>query len=123
MAASIAQQFAGAVGPAFDDNDLALILASGERLAFASASSDHGVTAAAESAISMIHCAGGPQEVIGVAALLLAPRAGLLLAVRSLTELLRQAYPSEIDLVAGGLATDEKATDSQVTVSIWVRMR
>jgi hypothetical protein len=121
--ASIAHQFTGAVGPAFDPDDLALILGSGSRLTFASTSSDCGVTAAAESTLSLIRRTDQLQEVIGVAALLQAPRAGLLGAVRALTEFLRNACPSNIDLVAGGVTTDEKPESLTVTVSIWVRMR
>ena len=123
MTASIAQQFIGAVGPALDNDDLARILGSGDRLIFASASSERGVTTAFESAFAMLHRTVHPQEVTGVAALLKAPPAGLLGAVRSLSGLLRQVYPSDIDLATGGLSTDEKTTRSTVTVSIWVRMR
>ena len=123
MAASIAQQFIGVVGPALDDDELARIISTDDRLIFASASSDRGVIKAVESAFAMLHRAVQPQEVSGVAALLQAPPASLLGAVRSLTGLLRQPYPSDIDLVAGGLATDENTIHSKVTASIWVRMR
>jgi hypothetical protein len=123
MTVSIARRFTGAVGPAFDADDLALILGSGDRRTFASASSHHGLTAAAKSVISMIRRESDPQAVIGFAALLQAPSARLLGAVRSLTGLLRSAYSCDIDLVVGGMALDEKAGDLKVTVSIWVRMR
>jgi hypothetical protein len=122
MIESIASRFIGAVGPAFDEDDLALVLGSGDGLAFASASSHHGVIAAAEGVIAMIHCTHPPQDITGIAALVQAPRNGLLGAVRTLCGLLRHAHPSDIDLVAGGKATDEKAA-SEVTMSIWVRMR
>jgi hypothetical protein len=122
MDKSVASHFIGAVGPAFDKDDLALILESSDQLIFASVSSHHGVIAAAEAVISAIHRTHPPQDITGIAALLQAPRNGLLGAVRTLTELLRHAHPSDIDLVAGGAAIDEKAA-SEVTVSVWVRMR
>jgi hypothetical protein len=122
MIKSIASRFIGAVGPAFDEDDLAFVLGLGDGLAFAWANSHHGVIAAAEDVIAMIHCTHPPQDITGIAALVQAPRNGLLGAVRTLTRLLRQAHPSNIDLVSGGMATDEKAA-SEVTVSIWVRMR
>lgn len=98
------------------------ILGSGDGLVFASASSHSGVTSAAETMRSMIHRTHPPQDVIGIAVLLQAPRNDLPGAVRTSMELLRQAYPSDIDWVAGGLVTHETAA-SEVTVSIWVRMR
>ena len=70
----------------------------------------------------MIHRTHPPQGVIGIAAFLQVPRNDLTGAVGALTKLLRRAYPSDIDWVAGDLATHETAA-SEVTVSIWVRTR
>ena len=122
MTQSIAHQFIGAIGPAFDEDDLARILGSGDDLVFASASSHSGVMSAAKTARSMIHRTHPPQGVIGIAAFLQVPRNDLTGAVGALTKLLRRAYPSDIDWVAGDLATHETAA-SEVTVSIWVRTR
>ena len=122
MIESIASRFIGAVGPAFNEGDLALVLESGDGLAFASASSHHGVAAVVEDVIAMIHCTHPPQDITDIAAFVQAPRNGLLGAVRTLTGLLCHAHPLAVDLVAGGVAIDEKAA-SEVTVSIWVRVR
>jgi hypothetical protein len=122
MTESIAHQFIDAIGPAFKEDDLARILGSGDGLVVASASSHSRVTSAAETVRSMIHRTHPPQGVIGIATLLEAPRNDLPGAVRTSMELLHQAYPSDIDWVAGGLATHETAA-SEVTVSIWVRTR
>lgn len=123
MDQSIAQQFVGAVGPAFDHEDLALALGLGNRVVFASASSSDWLTVAAESAISMINRARNQDEVVGVAALLRTPETRLLGGVRSLTKVLREAFGNEVHIVTGGVAADEGKAKSDATVSVWVCVR
>lgn len=123
MDQSIAQQFVGAVGPAFDHEDLALALGFGNRVVFASASSDDRLTVATESVISMINRARDQGEVVGVAALLRAPEAALLGNVRSLTEVLREEFGNDVHIVAGGVAADEGKSTLTALVSVWVCVR
>lgn len=115
---SIVQQFAGAVGPAFDDFDLERVLSSGENLLFASAGSDGGAAAAAVEAITSIGIKL-QSDVRGTAALVQAPAFGLLACVRSVTEVLARTCGSDVHLVVGGIARDVRESRTDVEVSIW----
>lgn len=116
---SIVQQFAGAVGPAFDDFDLERVLSSGEHLLFASAGSDGGAAAAAVEAITKTGIKL-QSEVRGMAALVRAPAVGLLECVRSVTEVLALTCASDVHLVVGGVAGAESESRTNVAVSIWM---
>lgn len=123
---SIQNLFAGAVGPAFDLEDLAIALGTGDDLVSVRATSELGVESALRNAIAKVRrdLASSSPELAGVVALLQAPKKlGLLSSVRVMTGMLRKAYGDEVHLVVGGAVDDENAASKSVAVSVWVRFR
>jgi hypothetical protein len=124
----IQRSFAGAVGPAFEPDDLSRSFAAGDSTTTAEVQYAGAIDTATRSAVAKIRRlqkTSSPAEIVSVIALVKADqKPGLLSSVRVMTSMLRKEYGDEVNLVTGGVCVcvgeaDPKAKSG--SVAVWVR--
>ena len=120
--AHIRSRFSGAVGPAFDQEDLDKALAAGDRtVAACSERAPDAETAARAAIVAAGHLTQSAERVVSVLALVQCPRGdGMLSAVKAVSRTLCVTF-GDAHLVTGGVA---QAVDEVpgIAVTLWTRV-
>ena len=122
----IQRSFAGAVGPAFDPDDLSRSFSAGDSSTTAEVQYAGAIDTATRSAVAQIRRlqkTSPPAEIVSVIALIKADQGpGLLSSVRVMTSMLRKEYGDEVNLVTGGVCVGEADPKAKSgSVAVWVR--
>lgn len=122
----IQRSFAGAVGPAFEPDDLSRSFAAGDSTTTAEVQYAGAIDTATRSAVAKIRRlqkTSSPAEIVSVIALVKADqKPGLLSSVRVMTSMLRKEYGDEVNLVTGGVCVGEADPKAKSgSVAVWVR--
>jgi hypothetical protein len=122
----IQRSFAGAVGPAFEPDDLSRSFAAGDSTTTAEVQYAGAIDTATRSAVAKIRRlqkTSSPAEIVSVIALVKADqKPGLLSSVRVMTSMLRKEYGAEVNLVTGGVCVGEADPKAKSgSVAVWVR--
>ena len=122
----IQRSFAGAVGPAFEPDDLSRSFAAGDSTTTAEVQYAGAIDTATRSAVAKIRRlqkTSSPAEIVSVIALVKADqKPGLLSSVRVMTSMLRKEYGDGVNLVTGGVCVGEADPKAKSgSVAVWVR--